>query len=252
MTHPIVVPADGPLFEGHFPGRPILPGITLLALVARRLSPADDRCDVARIPFVRFRGLVLPGDRLELESGERDQGGCRFEARRAGEVVANGALVFGVPQGEAPTAIAMAARAPRGTAPIAELVPHRPPMLFVERFLGEADDGATCLGRIPAASALVTNGSAPALVALEVAAQTAAVWESVRRSRDSGAAEAKTGYLVSLRDVVFHRTTIPADAELIASIRLAATAPPLTTYTVAVSIFGEPVVTGTIGTYLNA
>jgi 3-hydroxyacyl-[acyl-carrier-protein] dehydratase len=252
MTRAIVVPADGPLFEGHFPGRPILPGISLLALVANALSPATDRCDVSAIPFVRFRGLVLPGDHLELDANERGQGGFRFEARRAGEVVANGALVFGVPQGGVPAAIAMAARAPRGTAPIAELIPHRPPMLFVERFLGEADDGATCLGRIPAASALVIQGSAPSLVALEVAAQTAAVWESVRRSLDSGKPEAKTGYLVSLRDVVLHRTTVPADAELIASIRLVATAPPLTTYAVAVSLFGELAVTGTIGTYLNA
>jgi len=252
MKIAIAVPRDGPLFEGHFPGRPLLPGIAELVLVAQALSPEGDAGDVSAIPFVRFRGLVLPGDLLEVEATPRDQDSLRFEARRAGEIVANGALAFGVPQAARPAAVAMAARAPRGAPPLAELVPHRPPMLFVERILGEAEDGTTCLGRIPAACALVTGGSTPAFVALEVAAQTAAVWEALRRSRETGTPAARTGYLVSLRDVVLHRRTVPADADLIASIRLEAMTPPLTTYAVDVSVDGELALTGTIGTYLSA
>jgi predicted hotdog family 3-hydroxylacyl-ACP dehydratase len=124
-------------------------------------------------------------------------------------------------------------------------------MLFVERILGEADDGATCLGRVPGACALVTGGSAPAFVAIEAAAQTAAVWEALRRSRASGTPEARTGYLVSLKDVVLHRRTIPADAELIASVRLVASSSPLATYAVDVAVEGELALRGTIGTYLN-
>jgi 3-hydroxymyristoyl/3-hydroxydecanoyl-(acyl carrier protein) dehydratase len=249
----IAIPADGPLFEGHFPGRPILPGIAELVLVAAALAEegVGAGAGVSAIPFVRFRGLVLPGDALEVNAVPRGEGGVRFEVRRAGEVVANGAMTFGAPQGDDGGRTAVASRASRGAPPLQELIPHRPPMLFVERIVGEAEDGATCLGRVPGACALVASGSTPAFVALEAAAQTAAVWEALRRSREAGVHTTRTGYLVSLSDVVLHQRTIPADADLIASIRLVATAPPLATYAVDVAVEGGLALRGTIGTYLS-
>ena len=251
MNVSIEIPPDGPLFEGHFPGRPILPGISELVLVARALGPACGGTDVAAIPYARFRGLVLPSAKLEVTAEAQGDGSVRFEVRRAAELVANGAMTFGVPSLEDGGATAVASRAPRRAPPLSELIPHRPPMLFVERILGEADDGATCLGRVPGACALVAGGSTPAFVALEAAAQTAAVWEALRRSRASGTAEARMGYLVSLKDVVLHRRTIPADTDLIASVRLVAEAAPLTTYAVDVVVEGGLALRGTIGTYLS-
>lgn len=251
MNVAIEVPADGPLFEGHFPGRPILPGIAELVLVARALAPSAGGADVSAIPFARFRALVLPADVLEVAAEPRGDGGVRFEVRRAEDLVANGAMTFGVPGLEDKGPTAVASRAPRGAPPLRDLIPHRPPMLFVERIVGVADDGATCLGRVPGACALVQGGLIPALVALEAAAQTAAVWEALRRSRASGPAPARIGYLVSLKDVVLYRRTIPADADLIASVRLVATAAPLATYAVDVAVEGELALRGTIGTYLS-
>ena len=251
MNVSIEVPAGGPLFEGHFPGRPILPGISQLVLVARALAPAWGGSGVSAIPFARFRGLVLPEDVLEVSAEPRGDGGVRFEVRRGADLVANGALTFGVPRVEDGGATAVASRAPRGAPSLRELIPHRPPMLFVERIVGVADDGATCLGRVPGAFALVAGGSVPAFVALEAAAQTAAVWEAHRRSRASVAAEARMGYLVSLKDVVLYRGTIPAETDLIASVRLVAEAAPLTTYAVEVVVEGELALRGTIGTYLS-
>jgi 3-hydroxyacyl-[acyl-carrier-protein] dehydratase len=251
MSVAIAVPADGPLFEGHFPGRPILPGIAELVLIARALAPDGDAASVSAIPFVRFRGLVLPADRLEVDAVPRGDDGVRFEARRAGELVANGAMTFGALQGDDVFATAVASRAPRGAPPLDELIPHRPPMRFVLRILGEAEDGATCLSRVPAACALVTRGVTPAFVALEAAAQTAAVWEALRRARDDGAPSVRMGYLVSLKDVVLYQKTIPADADLIVTVRLLASAPPLTTYVVDAAVFGECALRGTIGTYLS-
>jgi 3-hydroxyacyl-[acyl-carrier-protein] dehydratase len=251
VTFAIEVPGEGPLFEGHFPGRPILPGIAELVLVARALAPGGNAAEVCAIPFARFRGLVLPAETLSVAASARGEGIVRFEVRRSGTLVANGALAFGVPSPEQGRASAVASRAVRGAPPVAELIPHRPPMLFVERILGEADDGATCLGRVPSGCALVEQGISPAFVALEFAAQTAAVWEALRRSRESGSAGARMGYLVSLKDVILHRSTIPADAELIASVGLVALAPPLATYGVDVAVEGERALSGTIGTYLS-
>lgn len=251
MTLTIAIPADGPLFEGHFPGRPILPGIAELVLVAAALAEERGGADVSAIPFVRFRGIVLPGDALEVAAEPRGDGGVRFEVRRAGEIVANGAITFGIPKWDDEGRTAVASRSARGVPPLRELIPHRPPMLFVERILGEAEDGATCLGRVPGACALVALGSTPAFVALEAAAQTAAVWEALRSFREAGVHTTRTGYLVSLRDVVLHQRTVPADADLIASIRLVALAPPLATYAVDVAVEGILALRGTIGTYLS-
>jgi len=251
MSAAIAVPEAGPLFDGHFPGRPILPGIAQLALIAAAVAPGGSAEEVAGIPFTRFRGLVRPGDRLDIAVVPRGDAGVRFEARRAEEIMANGALTFGTPQEDDGLPRAVAARRAAGAPPMDELIPHRPPMLFVERILGEADDGASCVGRVPAACALVHRGTAPAFVALELAAQTAAVWEALRRRREAGAAPVAIGYLVSIRDVVLYRRTIEADAELIASVRLVAAMAELTTYAVDVSVEGGLALKGTIGTYLG-
>jgi predicted hotdog family 3-hydroxylacyl-ACP dehydratase len=220
-------------------------------LIAGVLAPDGAEAPVTVIPFVRFRGLVRPADRLEVEAKPREEGGVRFEVRRGTALVANGAMVFGLPRPADGGATAVASRALRGAPPIHELIPHRSPMLFVERLLGEADDGATCVGSVPPACALVAAGVTPAFVALEVAAQTAAVWEALRRSRAAGRAEPRMGYLVSIKDALLHRATIPADVELIASIRLVAEAAPLTTYAVEVVVEGGLALSGTIGTFLS-
>ena len=179
MSVSIELPAGDPLFEGHFPGRPILPGIAELVLVWRVLSHPSGPPEISGIPFARFRGLVVPSDVLQISVEPGRKGGDRFEVRRGVELVANGALALGVPRADGGGATAVASRAPRGAPPLRDLIPHRPPMLFVERIIGVADDGATCLGRVPRDCALVAGGSVPAFVALEAAAQTAAVWEAL-------------------------------------------------------------------------
>jgi len=246
----LAIPAGGPLFDGHFPGRPILPGISELVLIARALAPEGD-ASVAAIPYVRFRGLVQPADVIELAATPREEGGVRFDARRDGALVANGAILYGTPGPPHEGEMAVAARAARGVPPLEELIPHRPPMRFVHRMLGEAEDGATGLGRVPHDCALVEGGVTPAFVALELAAQTAAVWEAWRRSRATTAGAVRMGYLVSIKDVLLYRSTVPADADLFASIRLVDAAPPLTTYAVEIVVEGGLALSGTIGTYLT-
>lgn len=253
MSVTIEIPAGGPLFEGHFPGRPILAGIAELALIARAVARSDGPASVRSIPFLRFRGLVMPGDTLEvaaLPAGA--DGATRFEARRAGTLVANGAIAFGAPDPADEPGTAVASRTPRGVPPFDALIPHRPPMRFVERVLGEAEDGTTCLARVPHACALAEGGAVPAFVALEAAAQTAAIWEALRRAREGGGPSARIGYLVSARDVTLHRETLPTGVDLFVSIRLDAMAAPLTTYAVEVVTEGAVTLRGTIGTYLAA
>ena len=70
------VSAGEPHFQGHFPGRPIMPGVLILEAMAQAagLCFADDPSKAneyiyyyAGIDNARFKRPVFPGDQLEIE-----------------------------------------------------------------------------------------------------------------------------------------------------------------------------------------
>lgn len=66
----VVVVHDHPAFAGHFPGRPLLPGVTLLAWVLEALladAPTAARLGVAPLlNTVKFLAPVGPGAALDI------------------------------------------------------------------------------------------------------------------------------------------------------------------------------------------
>ncbi|HEU4400642.1 MAG TPA: hypothetical protein VFT43_00925 [Candidatus Polarisedimenticolia bacterium] len=250
----LAVPSSGPLYEGHFPGRPILPGVGLLDLALRALAAAGASPSLREIAVLRLRRLVAPGEDLDLEVKRLGpEGRVRFEARRAAEVVADGVVVLGEPSpGAAPSAPAREDRRTPTPLNLDDLLPHRPPMRLVEGIEAETDGGAVCAVRLPERSALAEKGSAPALVALEMAAQSAALFEALSRLRETRTAGARLGYLVGARDVRFARPRVPAGRTFLATVRVSGNAPPLCTYTFEVADGGEVVASGTVSTWLTA
>ena len=211
MKASITLAPDAPYFAGHFPGRPILPGVIELALMAQTAARVSGRDDpLHTIPFARLRHVVAPGDRLELSARKGQDGRIRVDVMRGDTVVANAALELGALQPAAATAAQTTLVLPPAGAPAPEaLLPQQPPMRFVTGIVGETADGLVCIARVPAACALASDGAAPALAAIEAAAQTAAMWEGLRRWREGGDLVPRVGYLVALRDVVFFATDRP-------------------------------------------
>lgn len=251
---PFAVPSSGPLYEGHFPGRPILPGVGLLDLALRALAAAGASPTLREIAALRLRRLVAPGEHLELEVKAFDPDGrVRLEVRRAAEVVANGVVVLGEPSpGAEPAVPARRPRRPSRVPDLDDLLPQRPPMRFVEAIEAEMDGGVVCAVRVPERSAFTVGGFAPALVALEMAAQSAAVFEALLRFREAKDAGARVGYLVGARDVRFARARVPAGVTLFAAVRLSGIAPPLSTYAFDVADASGVVASGTMSAWLTA
>jgi 3-hydroxyacyl-[acyl-carrier-protein] dehydratase len=100
------VRGDEAFFEGHFPGRPIMPGVIMVEALAQAaailvlLTPETrDKLPLfAGIDKVRFKRIVSPGDDLILTArpgaawGQVGKG--EVEARVGGELAVRGTLMF--------------------------------------------------------------------------------------------------------------------------------------------------------------
>lgn len=75
------VPQASPVFEGHFPGHPLVPGVLLTETMAQASGYLVlALTDFARMPFLmavdraRFRGFVGPGAELLVEARHEHEG----------------------------------------------------------------------------------------------------------------------------------------------------------------------------------
>ncbi len=101
------VSLNEPQFQGHFPGRPLMPGVLIVeamaqvgGLIVTQMPELPKGLFVfAGIDGVRFRRPVVPGDQLlitcELISLKRKRfGKVRAEATVDGELACSGELLF--------------------------------------------------------------------------------------------------------------------------------------------------------------
>ena len=104
--HPVEVAPGHPAFAGHFPGRPMLPGV---ALVAEAMEGAADDATMLRaigprpvLSVVKFLHPVRPGDRLEI-AWSLEARAVAFEVLVGGRVAASGRFARAdLAQGAAP------------------------------------------------------------------------------------------------------------------------------------------------------
>ena len=104
------VRAEDPWFAGHFPGRPVMPGVLIVEAMAQTgaiavLVQEENRGKIAffaGIDDCRFKRVVEPGDELtltcEIDTVRGPFGRGKATAHVGGELAARGTLTFAVEQ----------------------------------------------------------------------------------------------------------------------------------------------------------
>lgn len=105
-TH-AAVPSASTIFEGHFPGMPLMPGVLLIESMAQTsgwLIIAATR--FSRMPFLaavkegKLRAFVKPGDQLEVTATLLHEGSgfamTRAEVHNGGKLACNAEITFRV------------------------------------------------------------------------------------------------------------------------------------------------------------
>jgi 3-hydroxyacyl-[acyl-carrier-protein] dehydratase len=97
------VTMNEPFFAGHFPGKPVMPGVLILEALAqacallalKSMGPEEDKDDkityLMGIDGARFRRPVVPGDRLELHVEVTKRKGAVW--RQRGTAIVDGQVV---------------------------------------------------------------------------------------------------------------------------------------------------------------
>ncbi|XKI48319.1 3-hydroxyacyl-ACP dehydratase FabZ [Altericista sp. CCNU0014] len=101
------VTVNEPFFQGHFPGRPIMPGVLIVEAMAQvggivllQMADLKDKLSLfAGIDKVRFRRPVVPGDQLVMTVElicikQRRFGKMQAKAEVNGQLVSEGELMF--------------------------------------------------------------------------------------------------------------------------------------------------------------
>lgn len=89
------IDADHPALPGHFPGRPVVPGVVVLDRVLAAIEAAHGPLGALRLPQVKFVRPLLPGEaaRIVLEPLAASADGAprwRFRVLHEEAVVATG------------------------------------------------------------------------------------------------------------------------------------------------------------------
>jgi 3-hydroxymyristoyl/3-hydroxydecanoyl-(acyl carrier protein) dehydratase len=88
-----VVPPDHPSLPGHFPGRPVVPGVVVLDRMLDAIEARHGPLGALRLPQVKFVQPLLPGETAQVVL-EGDSPRWRFRVLRGDDTIASGEIVL--------------------------------------------------------------------------------------------------------------------------------------------------------------
>jgi 3-hydroxyacyl-[acyl-carrier-protein] dehydratase len=99
------VPQHSTIFEGHFPGHPIMPGVLLIEAMAQTsgwlliaLTKFERMPFLAAVKEAKMRGFVTPGELLTIEAGIVHEGSgyaiTEAKVRVGGKLRCNATITF--------------------------------------------------------------------------------------------------------------------------------------------------------------
>ncbi|HEY8010298.1 MAG TPA: hydroxymyristoyl-ACP dehydratase [Rudaea sp.] len=92
MSENFRIGSDHPALPGHFPGRPVVPGVVLLDRVTAALERWRGQ-RIATLPQVKFLAPLLPEEEAELRLDD-DGKSVHFSILRGGMLIANGIVTL--------------------------------------------------------------------------------------------------------------------------------------------------------------
>lgn len=85
------IPSDHPCLPGHFPGRPVVPGVVLLERVIEAVEAESSASANLRLPQVKFLRPLLPDETAHVELQAAGPARWRFRVlREDGVLLASG------------------------------------------------------------------------------------------------------------------------------------------------------------------
>jgi len=105
ITIASTVPDASPVFEGHFPGYPILPGVLMVETMAQAcgwlllaLNGLERMPFLSKVGEAKFRGFVGPGSPLTVSAKRMHDGSgyavCEARIESAGKRIADAEITF--------------------------------------------------------------------------------------------------------------------------------------------------------------
>lgn len=95
---PFAVAADHPCLPGHFPGRPLVPGVVVLERVIEAVQAAHGPLSGWRLPQVKFLLPLLPEQVATVELETLAAARWRFRVRRGDDLLVSGEIAADAPE----------------------------------------------------------------------------------------------------------------------------------------------------------
>jgi 3-hydroxyacyl-[acyl-carrier-protein] dehydratase len=84
------VPADHPSLRGHFPGRPVVPGVVVLDMALATIMAQLPGMTLAGLASVKFTAIVPPDQEVEVHYHEAGDGKIGFTCTCNGAIAVQG------------------------------------------------------------------------------------------------------------------------------------------------------------------